>query len=170
MEKIKEKVNKLGQLEIEISHYTEEWAKKYNGTYTLEKVGWKHRKIATKFIAKMQSSTDLNRVAEEVVKKRNDGKTRVVHVLDMLKNNGEGLTDEEKTMFNEAVSGMDIEDMYGDDATDVILTFLVESPVPLQTKEEIEENLDLGTGKYIFEKCLQRLVENFQLDMERQKK
>lgn len=167
---MKEKVNKEGQLEIEVSHFKEEWEKKHNGTYILDTVGWEHRVLAIKYISMMQGSIDINKTAEEIVKLRDDGKTRVKHILEMLKNDGEGLTDEEKTMFNKSMSGFDMAGIYGEDATDVILAFLVSAPIPFTSKEELEKNLDLGIGKHLFDACLQRMVAKFQLDPEREKK
>lgn len=172
MSEIKESINKKGQLEIEISHFENEWEKKNNGKYVLDTVGWQHREMAIKYISMLQGNKgiDINKTAEEVVKARNDGKTRVKDVIEMLKNNGEGLTDDEKTMFNDAASGFDISGVYGDDATEVIFTFLVDAPIPHSNIEELEKNLDLGVGTYLIDKCLLRLATKFQLDPGREKK
>jgi len=172
MGEIKESVNKEGQLEIEISHFKETWETKNNGKYVLGLVGWQHRDMAIKYISMLQGNKgiDINKTAEDVVKARNDGKTRVKDVLEMLKNKGEGLTDEEKTLFNEAASGFDIANVYGDGATEVILAFLVEAPIPHGNIEELEMNLDLGVGTYLIDKCLLRLATKFQLDPGREKK
>lgn len=165
-------VNNMGQMEIEIDLFEEDYEKHYNGIYVLERPMFEHQDLITAIMNDMNTTDNSwHDVAKEIAKSRGlkgSGSHQMKEVANLLKD--KKLTPKEEEMFNAVTNtnSMDMKKVYKH-APALLKAIIIKSPVPMATEADINK-LPLGLGRILFERGLNWMVDKFSISETRRKK